>query len=89
MFDIKLTNSSGGLVLVLDRYGIAVAGTKMNSIQNKSPQNWGRRKHEDLFLQFLVYANFLAVVVKGVAGCSFATGAMLIHKYTLPIVINV
>ena len=62
MFDIKLTNSSGGLVLVLDRYGIAVAGTKMNSIQNKSPQN--SVKQEDLFLQFLVYANFLAVVVK-------------------------
>ena len=43
ILDIKLTPVV--LVLVLDRCG--TVGTKMNSIQNKSPHN--SVKHEDLF----------------------------------------
>jgi len=46
------SNSSGGLALVLDRYRTVVVGTKMNSMQNKSPHN--SAKHEDLSWQFLI-----------------------------------
>ena len=44
---------------------------------------------DNVLKSYMKWMKSKAVALMMILACSFASGAMLIHKYTLPIVINV